>query len=385
MIYSKKSAYDGAQDHDLFLRAAEVLREHEILHVPEILYHWRKTSKSTASSGSNKSYAAAAGAKAIRDHLDRIGRPAQVNPIRNMTLYNQVWKTKSEPSVTIIIPYKDQLAMTTLCIDAVKKNTAYKNWHLVLVDNWSTDPAADEFADEAAKHERTSVLRVEEPFNFSRLNNLAVKAAPADYYMFLNNDLIVSGEHWLLSALSEAIVDEKVGIVGGKFLYPNGAVQHAGVVLGAGGIAGHSFVGIPGDDGGYCGRALVAQEVTAVTAAGMLVRAAAFEAVGGFDEERWAVAFNDVDLCLRVKEAGYRVIMTPNFTGEHHESLSRGLDKNPVGEWRFFREIELMRERWGSIIDADPAYSRHFTLSSQTYSELTPPKLATRGTDTKLR
>jgi GT2 family glycosyltransferase len=368
-----RKAYDGAQDHDLLLRAAEVLQVEEILHVPEILYHWRKTPQSTASSGSNKTYAAAAGAKAISDHLARIGRPAAVTPIRGMTLYSQAWQTTAEPSVTVIIPYKDQIAITERCLEALDRNTAYRNWQLVLVDNWSTDADAKDFAKRAAKRKRTQVLRVEEPFNFSRLNNLAVKTAPAEYYVFLNNDLFVTDPDWLRAAVNEALVDDQVGIVGGKFLYPNGTVQHVGVVTGVGGIAGHSFLGIPGDDGGYCGRALVAQELTAVTAAGMLVRAKAFDAVGGFDEEYLPVAFNDVDLCLRVRQAGYRVIMTPAFAGEHHESLSRGLDTRPEHEGRVFHEIETMRERWGDLLNADPAYSRYFALVAKTYSELVPP------------
>jgi GT2 family glycosyltransferase len=375
-----RKAYDGAQDHDLLLRAAEALQPEEILHVPEILYHWRKTPQSTASSGSNKGYAAAAGAKAVSDHLARIGRPADVTPISGMTLYSQAWLTTTEPTVTIIVPYKDQIATTMRCLEALDRNTAYRNWQLVLVDNWSTDADAPDFAAQAAKRRRTQVLRVEEPFNFSRLNNLAVKTAPAAYYVFLNNDLFVTDPDWLRAAVNEALVDDRVGIVGGKFLYPNGTVQHAGVVLGAGGIAGHSFMGIPADAGGYCGRALVAQELTAVTAAGMLVRAKAFDAVGGFDEAALTVAFNDVDLCLRVRQAGYRVIMTPAFAGEHHESLSRGLDKHQLDETRFFHEIETMRERWGTLLEADPAYSRHFALVAQTYTELVTPKRAERRT-----
>ena len=209
---------------------------------------------------------------------------------------------------------------------------------------------------------------MEEEFNFSRLNNLAVKACPADYYVFMNNDLFVTDPNWLRAAVNEALVDNKVGIVGGKFCYPDGSVQHAGVVLGLGGIAGHTFMGLPSDNIGYCGRAVLAQELSAVTAAGMLVRAEAFDAVGGFDDVALKVAFNDVDLCLRVRQAGYRVIMTPDFAAEHHESLSRGLDTRPTQEGRFFREVETMRERWGALLESDPYYSRHFALVPTKFS-----------------
>ena len=373
-----RKEYDGAQDHDLLLRASELLREEEILHVPEILYHWRKTAQSTASDEGNKSYAGNAGAKAIAEHLKRTGRPAEVEPVFDRTIYRQTWRMTKEPSVTVIIPYKDQVETTQRCLDALDRNTAYRNWRLVLVDNWSTDPESVQFAKQAAKRKNTQVLRVEEEFNFSRLNNLAVKACPADYYVFMNNDLFVTDPNWLRAAVNEALVDNKVGIVGGKFCYPDGSVQHAGVVLGLGGIAGHTFMGLPSDNIGYCGRAVLAQELSAVTAAGMLVRAEAFDAVGGFDDVALKVAFNDVDLCLRVRQAGYRVIMTPDFAAEHHESLSRGLDTRPTQEGRFFREVETMRERWGALLESDPYYSRHFALVPTTFSELAPFKSTER-------
>ncbi len=365
-----RSAYDGAQDHDLILRLSEAVPESEILHVPEILYHWRKTANSTATSISAKTYAIDAGVKAVGDHLERLGRPASVRAVNGMTLYDVRFPLKQSPRVTIVIPFKDQIETTQRCIDTLEKRTAYRNWDVVLVDNWSTSSESTKFAAAIGRKKNMRLLRVEEPFNYSRLNNLAVKTTQADYLVFMNNDLFVSSDDWLTAILSEAESDPKVGAVGGRFTYPNGTIQHAGVVLGIGGVAGHVHVGLPKDDGGYGGRASFAQEISAVTGAGMLVRRSAFDAVGGFDETDLQVAFNDIDLCLKLRQAGYCVIYTPAFRAEHHESLSRGDDERPMQEARFFEEIEVMRERWGGALLRDPFYSRHFSLDKQAFFDL---------------
>jgi len=365
-----RSGYDGAQDHDLILRLSEAVPETDILHVPEILYHWRMTANSTASGISAKTYAVDAGAQAVRDHLERTGRPAEVRAVNDMTLYDVRFTLQREPTVTIIIPFKDQIATTRRCTEALEKRTAYRNWNVILVDNWSTSPESAKFAAAIGRKKNMRVLRIEEPFNYSRLNNLAAQATDADYLMFMNNDLFVTNDDWLSAILGEAESDPKVGAVGGRFSYPNGTVQHAGVVLGLGGVAGHVHVGLPSGDGGYAGRASFAQELSAVTAAGMMVRRGAFEAVGGFDEAELQVAFNDIDLCLKLRRAGYRVIYTPAFQAEHHESLSRGDDERPFQEARFFHEIEVMRERWGKTLLQDPFYSPHFSLEKQAYFDL---------------
>jgi GT2 family glycosyltransferase len=365
-----RGAYDGAQDHDLILRLSETVPEAEILHVPEILYHWRKATNSTASGLSAKPYASSAGVRAVSDHLERLGRLAEVRAVDDMTLYEVRFKLMKKPWVTVVIPFKDQIETTQRCIDALEKRTAYSNLDLVLVDNWSTSPESEKFAATIRRKKNTRLLRVEEPFNFSRLNNLAVKGTKAEYIVFMNNDLFVSNEDWLTAILGEAESDSRVGAVGGRFTYPNGTVQHAGVVLGIGGVAGHVHAGLPRDDGGYAGRALMAQEMSAVTGAGMLVRRSAFEEVGGFDESDLQVAFNDIDLCLKLRRAGYRIIYTPAFQAEHHESLSRGDDEHPLQETRFFHEGEVMRERWGEILLRDPFYSRHFSLDKQPFFDL---------------
>lgn len=365
-----RSEYDGAQDHDFILRLCEEVPEAGIMHVPEILYHWRITANSTASGISAKTYAVAAGVKAVSDHLERLGRPAEVQAVNGMTLYDVRFKLKQEPKVTIIIPFKDQIEITRRCLDALKQKTSYKNWDVVLVDNWSTTVESMKFTAEIKRKKNMRILRVEEPFNYSRLNNIAARTVNSEYIVFMNNDLIVSDENWLTAIVGEAEGDPKVGAVGGRFAYPNGTIQHAGVVLGIGGVAGHVHVGLPSGDGGYAGRASFAQEMSAVTAAGMLVRRSAFEEIGGFDEADLQVAFNDIDLCLKLRRAGHRVIYAPAFQAEHHESLSRGDDERPMQEARFFHEIEVMRERWGETLLHDPFYSPHFSLERQAFFDL---------------
>ncbi len=365
--------FDGAQDHDLLLRLAEILPDRRIHHVPEILYHWRMSANSTAASIGNKSYAITAGRNAVAAHLARRNLPAEVQSRDDVTLYKVDWKFSASPKVTIIVPFKDEPDTTRSCLEALLGVTNYPEFDIILVDNWSMTRAGMEFSEAAAAHERVRVLRIKEAFNYARLNNLAVAETDAEFIVFLNNDVFVEGNDWLRILVDEALADPRIGVVGGKFLYPNRTVQHAGVILGIGDVAGHAHVGIPGHEGGYAGRASFAQEMSAVTAAGMLVRASVFRAVGGFDEVELAVAFNDIDLCLKIRERGFKVIWTPYFVAEHHESLSRGSDDRPAMERRFFHERETMIERYGALLRQDPFYSPHFALDRQAFFDLVVP------------
>ncbi len=367
------SAYDGAQDHEYILRMSEHLSPGQIHHVPEVLYHWRITAGSTAATISNKTYAIDAGVRAVSDHLARIGRPAEVETMLGQTLYHQAWPLAEEPRVSIIVPYKDQIETTERCLDTILSTTAYKNYDIILVDNWSTSRESVAFAKRVAKVPNARILRIEEDFNFSRINNLAVATTEAEFLVFMNNDLFVTNDGWLRNIVSEAVADPAVGAVGGKFVYPDGSIQHAGVATGIGGVAGHVHVGLQSDDNGYGGRMLFAQEMSAVTAAGMLVRASVFEQVGGFDEKDLKVAFNDIDLCLKIRAAGYKVIWTPDFQAEHHESLSRGSDERPMQENRFFDEIEVMKARYGELLKRDPFYHPKFALDRQPFFDLVEP------------
>ena len=371
---SFRSAFDGAQDHDLILRLSESLTRDQIVHVPEILYHWRKTPSSTAASGASKGYAVSAGARCIEDHLARRGLPAVVEPLRGATIYQVRWQFDETPSVSVIIPYREQIPITRQCVNSLLDLTDYSNFNVVLADNWSDSSAAQSFRDEYARHPRVSYVRVPERFNYSRINNLAVATTASDYILFLNNDVMTIRPDWMRLMVDELLANEEVAIVGIKLLYPNGLVQHGGVVLGVGGIADHAHKMLKEQDPGYMARAICAQEISAVTAACLLCRRSVFEAVGGFDEKDLHVAFNDVDFCLRVGAAGHRVVWLPNAVAEHHESLSRGNDMVPSQQVRFFHEHEVMMDRWREAIADDPYYNLHFSRRSDIYIALERPE-----------
>ncbi|GBQ98916.1 O-antigen biosynthesis protein RfbC [Gluconobacter cerinus NRIC 0229] len=371
-----KSDYDGAQDHDFVLRATEILSPSEIHHVPEVLYHWRKTPNSTAVNVANKTYAIEAGVRCVHDHLKRRKIKAKVSSIRGLTLYGVEWLTKKAPKVTIIIPFKDQVETTRQCVDALLNKTAYKNFDIILVNNWSVEDETIDFISEIQKHPRVSVLTVEEPFNYSRLNNLAVEQTSADYLMFMNNDVFVENSNWLHIAIGEALAAPDIGAVGAKLLYPNDTIQHAGVIVGPAGIGAHVHRGDPVTEYGYIGRTMLSHEVTAVTAAAMLVRSDVFHEIGGFDEKELTVAYNDVDLCLKIRDAGYRIIFSAEVVAYHHESLSRGSDDRPEHEARFFHETQTMLARWSDnpLFERDPSYPRYFTVDQQPFFDLVDPE-----------
>jgi len=307
----------------------------------------------------------------VSEHLARRGLRGEVTSLLGMTFYDIAWRLPHEPKVCIIIPYREYIDMTRTCVEALRAVTEYGNYEIVLVDNWSLSDEAAAFAREMAGLANVRVLRVAERFNYSLLNNLAVAETRSEFLLFLNNDVFVTQPSWLARMVGEALADPLVGIVGAKLLYPNGTVQHAGVVLGVGGVADHAHRGRAADDPGYMARAVCAQEFSAVTAACLLCRRDAFAAVGGFDEIDLRVAFNDVDLCLKAGAAGWRVVWTPGVVAEHQESLSRGSDMKPEQQVRFFDENKIMEERWREVLDNDPHYHRFFSRKSGTFTYLT--------------
>jgi GT2 family glycosyltransferase len=367
------SQYDGAQDHDFLLRMIEIAGAGKIHHVAEILYHWRKSANSTASRGAAKPKAAKAGEMAVTAHLKRRKLNADVQMRGNLTCYRMNWKPPAalrKKGVSILIPFRDHVELTQACVEAVRAFTADVDYEIILLDNWSNDAAAQIFCAEQANMADTKLIRITEPFNFSRINNIGAKAAKNEFLLFLNNDVFVKDPLWLRTMLNELLMDSKAGAVGAKLLYPNGTVQHAGVVLGVGGIADHAFRGLAGDAPGYVMHAMAAQEISAVTAACMLVRKAAFDAVGGFDEAELSVAFNDVDLCMKLTAAGWRIIFTPDVVAEHRESISRGDDLDESKVARFMLENEVMRQRYAALLPYDPFYNRHFAREGGVYREL---------------
>ena len=373
-----RSEYDGAQDHDLVLRLSECLNPTHIVHVPEVVYHWRKTPGSTAVALSAKSYAVDAGARAVRDHLRRQGREVNVSLTAKATSYRVEWGFQNEPSVTIIIPFKEQIDLTKRCLDSILKVTSYKNLKVILVDNWSTSRESAAFTARAQKHGQVKVIRVEEPFNFSRLNNIACLQSSSEFFVFMNNDVFVEQPNWLRLLVDEALADQAVGAVGAKLVYPDRTVQHGGVILGVTGVGDHANRGQKIDDPFYMGRSLCAQEFSAVTGALMLCRANAFQKVKGFDEADLSVAFNDVDLCLKLRCAGFKVIYCPDVVAEHHESASRGDDMSDVHLGRFVYEEKVMLTRWGPEIQDDPFYNPNFSRSGGIFQELSALELRLR-------
>jgi len=371
-----RSNYDGAQDHDLVLRLFETVGSDNIFHVSEILYHWRKAPNSTAAQQSAKNYAVEAGRAAVADHLARRNLTATVSPCYASTLYDVRFVSDQEPKICILIPFKDAVETTKRCVDCILQATDYNNYEIVLIDNWSTKLETAAWLATLASEKRIRVIRIEERFNYSRVNNQAAQQLDCEYLVFMNNDIFVKQRDWLRLMVDEALADSRVGIVGIKLLYPNDTVQHAGVVLGVGGVADHTFRFAERDERGYAFRAVCAQELSAVTAACLLCRADTFREVGMFDEDKLSVAFNDVDLCLKVGRAGYRVIYTPAVVAEHHESLSRGSDLSDHHRPRFYGENQVMLDRWGPQIRRDPYYNPHFSHETGMFERLSNASLS---------
>ena len=371
--------YDGAQDHDLVLRLSEIVAADRIHHVPEIIYHWRKTPGSTASTIENKAYAVDAGASAVRDHLRRRGFDAAVWPMLGATVYRTDWRFTREPQVSIIIPFKEHVDLTKRCIQALRNNTHYANYDVLLVDNWSLSSEAADFRRDVSGTRNMDAMVVEEPFNFSRLNNLACRRTASEFIVFMNNDVFIEQPDWLRRMVDEALADDLVAAVGAKLVFPDRTVQHGGVVLGVGGVADHAGRGRGQDDPFYLGRGICNQEMSAVTGALMLCRRSAFEAAGGFDERDLAVAYNDIDLCLKFRRAGLKVIYAADVVAEHHESVSRGDDMGNEHFGRFVMEERTMLDRWRAELTADPFYNPNFSRSGGIFEELSDEPLAYTG------
>lgn len=367
--------YDGAQDHDFILRLTENVDESEIFHVCEILYHWRKTENSTASAIGNKSYAINAGINCVSEHLKRKKCPAKVTSIDKMSLYSPNWQVKERPSVSIIIPFRDQLEITKKCVSSLLENLSYPNYEILLVDNFSIEEETKDYLKSLKTHPKIKILRIEEKFNYSRLNNLAAKESKSTFLFFLNNDVFITQKKFLTLMIKEALSLPKTAIIGACLLYPNKTIQHAGVAVGPEVIGVHTHRAQSYKDYGYIGRIRLTHEVTAVTGAALLIKKEIFHQLDGFDDVALPIAYNDVDLCLKAKKAGWKILYCAEAIAEHHESLSRGSDDRPEHEERFFHETETMREKWGKeeFFKRDPAYPRYFTLERQTFFDLRKP------------
>ncbi|WP_244917666.1 glycosyltransferase family 2 protein [Pseudacidovorax intermedius] len=367
-----RQGLEGSQDWDLVLRCVERIAPSQIVHIPRVLYHWRIHVQSTAKSMDAKPYAAVAGERALDEHFQRLGIQAKAEYLGYG--YRVRYALPSPPPlVTLIIPTRNALALVRQCIESIQKRTEYPNWEIILVDNGSDDPAALAYFERLAQQPNIRVLRDDRPFNYSALNNQAVALARGELVALVNNDIEVMSPGWLSEMVSLAM-QPGVGAVGARLWYPDMTLQHGGVILGPGGCAVHAHKALPRGLNGYAGRAALVQSFSAVTAACLVVRKSLYEQVGGLDEVNLTVAFNDVDFCLRLREAGYRNVWTPYAELLHHESATRGEDVAPEKRERFERELAFMQQRWGALIDHDPAYSPNLTLLLEDFSLAWPPR-----------
>ncbi|MFT4101337.1 MAG: glycosyltransferase family 2 protein [Burkholderiaceae bacterium] len=369
-----RPGFEGSQDYDLALRCIETLAPSQIIHIPRVLYHWRIHSQSTSQGDQAKPYAARAAQRALTEHMARIGLLSQVEWLPFGFRVHYPLPTKL-PKVAIVVPTYNRHDLLKQCIESVLEKTDYANIELIVVDNNSDEPASLAYLETLRRDSRVRVLIDRGPFNFSALNNGAISQTDAEFVVLLNNDTEVIEAGWLGEMVGVAC-QPGVGAVGARLLYPDDRVQHAGIVMGPLTLAGHAHRFLPKNAYGYFGRARLRQDISAVTAACLLVRRSLYQHVGGLDEVNLTVAFNDVDFCLRLQELGYRNVYTPFAQLYHHESATRGADASPTKRQRFQREVEYMQYRWQEVVRRDPAYSPNLTLNDEDFSLAWPPRIA---------
>ena len=355
-----RTGVEGSQDYDLLLRVTELTDR--VYHIPKILYHWRIIEGSTASGVGQKNYAYLAGKKVLEDTVRRRGYHARVQLLEKILCYNVEFYPVGEHLISIIIPTKDKADVLERCLESIYKKTKTQNYEIIVVDNNSEEEATFQLFKKYEQKENFRVLKQPIPFNYSRLNNEAARIARGDLLLFLNNDVEVITEDWLTLMAGEAERKE-IGAVGVKLLYPDNTVQHAGVVLGILGVAGHMGVGKDREDNGYMSHLATRRNYSAVTAACLMVRRKVFEEAGGF-EEAIKVAFNDIDFCMKIRELGYRNVFLADVLLYHYESLSRGLEDSPEKIARFNAEVSYMKEKWGDKLIQDPCYNCNFDLNT---------------------
>lgn len=355
-----RSEYNGSQDYDLFLRFAEKTHPERIHHIPKILYHWRELEGSTAKSSSGKNYAYLAGTKALEDALKRRGIKAIVHQREDLHMFSLEYLYEKEPLISIIIPTKDSVKLLRQCITSIYEKTNYKNFEVIVIDNNSSKQETFDFFEKCKKqYKNFRVYRYECEFNFSYLNNEAVKHSKGEYLAFLNNDTKVITKDWLKLMVGYAM-QKHVGCVGAKLLYPDTTIQHCGVVLGVGGVASHAYVRFNQKTVGYHGRLQVPYNWGMATAACLMIKKSKFEEVQGFDENL-KVAYNDVDLNVKIQSQGYYNVVLPNVELFHYESVSRGYDLAPEKRERFISEIQYIVKKHGDKLKNDTCYNPNFS------------------------
>lgn len=370
-----RKGYEGSQDWDLAMRFIKEIPENHIFHMPHVLYHWRAISGSTAKSLDQKNYIKESQRKVLQSYFETIG----INPIYKLNQVNY-WDVhylipEPIPKVSIIIPTKNNKELLEHCVNSIISRTKYENYELIIVDNQSDDVSALEYIKTIKENDVVKILKYDSPFNYSAINNFAVNKAEGEVLLFLNNDTEVINDDWLTEMVSLAIRPE-TGAVGAKMFYPDGAIQHAGVILGVGGVANHAYLNAPGDTVGQMGRAQITQNLSAVTGACLAVERRKFLEVGGFNEIDLKIAFNDIDFCLKLLKAEYKNVWTPHARLYHHESASRGKEDIPEKQARFDSEVKYMLRNWRELLENDPAYNLNLTLDRPDFSLAFPPRVA---------
>ncbi|MBU5679933.1 glycosyltransferase family 2 protein [Blautia sp. MSJ-9] len=374
-----RKEFDGAQDYDFIFRCTENARE--VLHVPEILYHWRTHKASTADNPASKMYAFEAGKRAIEANLERTGTKGVVSHTQDLGFYRVKYPVQGKPLVSVIIPNKDEKETLQTCMEMLNSNTSYQNFEIIIIENNSTTDEIFRYYKELSKDPRIHLLRWGKEFNYSAINNFGVAHAKGEYLLFLNNDVKSINPDWMEELLGVCQRPE-VGGVGAKLIYPDNTIQHAGCVVGMGGIAGHMFVDMPADRTGYLHKASLLQDMSAVTAACLMMKKEVFEEAGGFTEDL-AVAFNDVDLCLKVRKNNHLIVYDPYAKLYHMESKTRGAEDSKEKVRRFQTEIEYMRCHWLDILkNGDPYYNKNLSLTKWNYSLKPIPGMETAETKT---
>ncbi len=358
---------EGAQDYDLYLKVLELTDK--IVHIPKVLYHWRKIPGSTAAEFSEKSYAQKAGARALEDAMKRRKIAATVENGKYPGTYRVKYDIIGKPLVSIIIPFKDKPELLDMCINSILDRSTYQNYEIIGISNNSEESETFEMMEVLKyKDNRVSFYEYNMPFNYSKINNYAVEHyAKGKHVILLNNDIEIISPAWL-EAMLEFSQQENVGAVGAKLYYPDDTIQHAGVIIGIGRVAGHSHKYFKKEDVGYFSRIDIIQNVSAVTGACLMVKREVYEKMGGLNEDDLTIAFNDVDFCLRLHKKGYRNIYTPYCEAYHHESISRGQEDNPEKIARFNQEVDYMLKQHKDIIkQGDPYYNINLTLEHENF------------------
>jgi len=361
------SHLDGAQDYDMVLRVLNNIERGTVIHIPQILYHWRASIDSEARTRNVKTHASAASRQAVETYLKSKDFLAVVETCAHSG-YNRVkLQNGITPKISIIIPTRNQKALLKTCMSSIFAKTTYANFEVIIVDNGSDEAATKAYMVEQAQNPIVTVLSYDKPFNYSAINNFAIEQAKGELICLLNNDIEVLSEGWL-EEMQSWLQIEGVGCVGAKLLYPNKTVQHGGVILGIAGIAGHAHKYFPQSKLGYYGRLAVAQNFSAVTAACMLFAKQDFLSVGGLNAEDLAVSYNDVDLCLKFGAKGLRTVWTPYAELTHFESVSRGKHISDEKREQWSSEAQYMRQTWADVIDNDPYYSENLSRIKEDFS-----------------